>query len=175
MENVVSEAVGPVEGRSRPTDPDPDPDPESPVPWPPRNLEVTARGPARHDLTWDAPDSPGGSAITGYRIDVIHTGGQDWHTLEMDTGSTATAWSHTGIADASRLAYYRVAAINRYGVGRWSSSTEAPTEVPALPLAGVLALGALLLAGGKWRLRGPRARSADREHPPRPTGGSPLP
>ena len=129
-------------------------EPTARPPGRPSNLEVTSRGPTQNDLTWEAPRSDGGSAITGYRIDVRYTGSRSWRTLETDTGSTETAWSHTGIADASRLVSYRVAAINRHGVGQPSPPAKAPdaTPVPALPLAGVLALGALLAAVGRTRL-----------------------
>ena len=83
-----------------------------------------------------------------------YTGSQLWRTLEGDTGSTETAWSQTGIADVSRLASYRVTVINRHGVGEPSPEVKAPDEIaaPALPLAGVLALVALLAAGGRARL-----------------------
>ena len=138
------------------SEPQPQPEPTARLPGRPSNLEVTSRGPARHDLTWDAPRTDGGSAITGYRIQVRRTGRRIWRTLERNTRSTETAWSHTGIAGPGRFASYRVAAINRHGVGEPSPPVKAPapdpTPVPALPLAGVVVLGALLAAGGRARL-----------------------
>ena len=45
-----------------------------------------ADGTSEIDLTWTAPVDNGGSAITGYRIEVSNNGSTDWSDLVADTG-----------------------------------------------------------------------------------------
>ena len=104
------------------------------LPSAPRNLEATADGRTRIDLDWDAPSDDGGSDITGYRIEFSDTGSGGWDDLVDDTESTRTSYTHTGL-DPDTRQYYRVAAINRDGVGPWSDPANATTEggVPGVP------------------------------------------
>ena len=105
------------------------------LPSKPRNLDATADGRTRIDLDWEEPTDDGGSDITGYRIEVSDTGDDgDWSVLERDTDDTKTSYTHTGL-DPDTRQYYRVAAINRDGVGPWSDPANATTEggVPGVP------------------------------------------
>ena len=98
------------------------------VPGQPANLVAAASGTTQIDLTWDAP-SDGGSAITGYRIEVSENGGTDWDDLVADTGNTDTSYSHTGLSPGDTR-HYRVSAINAGGRSEASGTAEATTIDP---------------------------------------------
>ena len=101
------------------------------VPDVPTNLTATANGSTQIDLDWNAPASDGGSAITGYRIQVSpSSGSSNWSDLVADTGNTATEYSHTGLNPGTRR-FYRVQAIN--AVGRSSRSTVADATTHRAP------------------------------------------
>ena len=104
------------------------------LPGAPTGLTATASGPTQIDLSWSAPSSDGGAAITGYRIEVS-ANGSTWSELEADTGSTTTSYSHTGLT-AETTRHYRVSAINSTGTGAASNiaiGTTDPPEVPGAP------------------------------------------
>ena len=98
------------------------------VPDPPTGLTATATSPTQIDLAWTAPAYDGGAPVTGYRIEVSETG-QNWVNLAANTGSAATAYSHTGLLPGSQR-YYRVSAINRAGAGDPSNVASAATDDP---------------------------------------------
>ena len=100
---------------------------DSAPPEAPRDLTATADGEREIDLSWSVPEDDGGSAITGYRIEVSR-GGTDWSDLEADTGSTSTSYSHTGLT-AGSARHYRVSAINSVGTGPASTSPRLRTPV----------------------------------------------
>ena len=103
------------------------------VPNSPTGLTATAHGQTRIDLAWRTPSDDGGASITGYRIEVSEDN-SNWSNLVVDTGSTRTSYSHTGLA-AGSTRHYRVSAINSSGTGRPSSVDSATTgsEVNAAP------------------------------------------
>ena len=108
----------------------------------PQNLTAAANGQTQIDLSWSAPSSDGGAAITGYRIEVSESG-STWSDLEADTGSTTTSYSHTGLT-AGTTRHYRVSAIDSNGTGRPSNVASATTTpAPADPCLEVESLGAL--------------------------------
>ena len=102
------------------------------VPGAPDSLTATASGSTTIDLSWSAPDTTGGSAVTGYRIEVSPDGTTNWTELVADTA--ATAYAHTGLA-AGTTRHYRVSAINTNGTGLPSSTADATTgtTVPGAP------------------------------------------
>ncbi len=104
------------------------------VPNAPRNLDAQADGTSQINLSWRAPTTDGGAAITGYRIEISDNAGASWQTLVADTRSTATRYTHAGLSPASTR-HYRVSAVNRIGVGRASSVASATTDatVPDAP------------------------------------------
>ena len=97
------------------------------LPGAPRNLTANADGTSEIDLSWQRPSSDGGAAVTGYRVEVSANGGASWQTLVANTRSSATAYSHTGLAPATTR-HYRVSAINRVGVGSASGVATATTD-----------------------------------------------
>ena len=108
------------------------------TPGAPTGLAATANGPSQIDLAWTAPASTGGSAITGYKIEVSPDG-SSWSDLVADTGSTDTAYAHMGL-DPATTRHYRVSAINAVGTSDASNSDDtttastntAPTGAPTI-------------------------------------------
>ena len=96
------------------------------VPGPPTGLTATAKGETRIDLSWSAPSDDGGSAVTGYRIEVSEDG-SGWSVLEADT--SRTSHTHRGLTGGSTR-YYRVSAINSAGTGPHSNTANATTAAP---------------------------------------------
>ena len=100
----------------------------STVPDAPTDLMATASGTGTINLEWTAPTNNGGSAITGYKIEVSADGGSTWTDLVANTNSTATTYAHTGLA-ASTTRHYRVSAINANGTGVASEHRHPPPRV----------------------------------------------
>ena len=99
------------------------------TPSAPLNLRAVAAGSTIIDLEWDAPASPGGSAVIDYQVEMSATGGVPWTLL--------TTTSLTSFRDASLTAgatrYYRVRARNANGFGPWTSPENATTGTPPGP------------------------------------------
>ena len=104
------------------------------VPGAPTGLTATASGTTQIDLSWTAPGSTGGSAITGYKIESSSDGGTSWTDLVADTSNTTTTYAHTGLT-AGDTRHYRVSAINTTGTGTASNVDSATTDasVPGAP------------------------------------------
>ena len=127
------------------------------APDPPANLQAAPDGPTRIALQWTVPASDGGSAITGYRIEVSEdggeTGGATWSDLVAKTGpadvsylsGTRLQYRHGGVP-AGSTRHYRVYAIN--GVGASSASNEASAAAP-LESAVSIAAAAILVTEGE--------------------------
>ena len=97
------------------------------APGAPTGLNASPDGRNRIDLSWVAPTDTGGSAITGYRIEVSSDAGTTWSDLVANTGRTDTSYEHTGLAFGS-LRHYRVSAINAEGTGSPSNVANATTD-----------------------------------------------
>ena len=78
-------------------------------------------------LSWGPPGRNGGALVTGYRIDVS-TDQETW--TEVASSVSGTTYTPTGLTDGIRYTY-RVAAINSFGLGRWSDTVTAITRVVA--------------------------------------------
>ena len=96
-------------------------------PGAPTGLTATADGPEDIDLSWTAPSSIGGAAITGYKIEFSINGGTTWSDLVADTGATDTTHSHSSNLSAGNTRHYRVSAINPGGAGPASNVAFATT------------------------------------------------
>ena len=108
------------------------------APGAPTGLTATDNGQSRIDLDWTAPANTGGSAITGYKIEVSPDGSSSWTDLVANTGNTATTYAHTGLtADTTR--HYRVYAINDVGTSVASGSADATTTAAPPPPPAVAA------------------------------------
>ena len=106
------------------------------VPGAPTNLTATADGDTAIVLSWTAPANTGGSAITGYQIEVSSDAGENWTDLETNTQSTGTTYTHGGHSEHTTR-HYRVSAINGSGSGAASDVASATTlpraRAPAAP------------------------------------------
>ena len=101
--------------------------PDLTAPTAPTALMATAFGATAIDLAWTAPDNNGGSAITGYKIEVSEDGSTgSWTDLEDDTESTNTDYRHSGLSGGDTR-HYRVSAINAAG----TSPASAPDSATA--------------------------------------------
>jgi hypothetical protein len=102
------------------------------VPGAPTAVTGTA-GNAQVALSWTAPSSDGGSAITGYRVTPYI--GATAQTAKL-TGSTATSYTVTGLTNGTAYTF-KVAAINVSGTGADSTASAAltPVTVPGAPTA----------------------------------------
>ena len=108
------------------------------VPDAPTGLSATADGSTRINLSWTAPGNDGGSAISGYKIEVSSDGGTNRTDLVADTRNTSTTYGHTGLT-AGVTHHYRVSAINAVGTG--APSTEATGAIETKPKAWIARYG----------------------------------
>ena len=99
-------------------------------PGAPTGLSGTS-GDTQVTLSWTAPASTGGSAITDYAIQFSSNGGSTWSPF-TDGTSTATVAAVTSLTNGTAYVF-RVAAINAAGQGAWSAASAAVT--PAAPLS----------------------------------------
>ncbi|MXW17846.1 MAG: hypothetical protein F4Z83_09920, partial [Gemmatimonadetes bacterium] len=99
------------------------------------DLKADGKSTTEIELTWTKP-ADGGSAITGYRIEVRKNQNSAWGLLEADTKKTATKYTHEGLTPDTTL-QYQVFAINGQGTGPASNtatgSTNREGEVPGAP------------------------------------------
>ncbi len=101
------------------------------------------------DVTWTAPISDGGYAITSYVVYVSVAGTGVWTTYP--TGGTATTYPVTGL-DGSTTYTIAVRAVNVNGPGSWSNTTSvtplASASAPTAPtsLTGTAGVGQVSLA-----------------------------
>ena len=98
------------------------------TPGVPQILALTS-GNGQLDVSWMAPASTGGSAITDYVIEYQATGAPSWTTLVDGVGTTLS----TRIPDLDNGTEYRVrvAAVNAVGTGSSSTvSTATPMTTP---------------------------------------------
>ena len=117
-------------------------------PGAPEGLTAAGNGQTRIDLSWRAPASDGGAAITGYRIEVSENG-STWNDLVADTRNAATSYSHTGLT-AGSTRHYRVSAINSAGTGPASSVATALPPATDGCFQSVGALTAAVTRNGTW-------------------------
>ncbi|MCY4233803.1 MAG: fibronectin type III domain-containing protein, partial [Bacteroidetes bacterium] len=108
--------------------------PTATVPGVPTSLTATASGQTIINLSWTAPTSNGGAAISGYRIEVSTNGGSSFSQLVAS--QSGTSYSHTGLT-AGTARHYRVRAINSVGSSVWSNTANATTASPTATVPGV--------------------------------------
>jgi large repetitive protein len=90
-------------------------------PTAPSGLRASSPGSRRVRLTWNAPSSSNGAAITDYVIQ--RSNGGRWTTVR-DGVSTARRSTITGLTNGTTYRF-RVAAKNAVGVGPWSTTVRA--------------------------------------------------
>ena len=97
------------------------------APGTPSGLTATAISSSQINLSWIAPSSNGGSAITGYKIERSTDSGTTWSAVQSNTGSTGTTYSDIGLSSSTTYTY-RVSAINSVGTGSPSNTASATTS-----------------------------------------------
>ena len=95
------------------------------VPTAPRTLTAAPTNELGPRLSWLAPASNGGAAVTDYVVQRSPNGTSGWMTIN-DGVSTATAFTVTGLANGTRY-YFRVLARNAAG---YSASSNVANAVP---------------------------------------------
>ncbi len=99
----------------------------------PVELTAAASGRTQIHLSWTAPANNGGTAITGYRIEISADAGSNWSDLVANTESSATTYTHTGLPEGTTR-HYRVYAINSVGESADPSNVaNATTDALSVP------------------------------------------
>ena len=98
-------------------------------PQAPTSLTASATGRTMIVLSWTAPSSNGGAAITTYKIEVSSDGTSGWADL---VENSSTTYTHTGLTPSSTR-YYRVSAINSVGASDPSNVVNATTNAVSAP------------------------------------------
>lgn len=112
------------------------------APGAPTGLTATANGHDQIDLSWSAPASTGGAAITGYKIERESPTGNGFSDLVADTSSTDTTYSDTSL-DPETEYNYRVSAINSAGTGSASTADDATTGSAPVTIASDMTQGTM--------------------------------
>ena len=110
------------------------------VPGAPGDLTVSVNDTGKLDLSWDAPEDDGGSAVTGYRVQWKESS-DSWDTPANVSETTVTGTSHTvsGLTDGAEYTF-RVVAVNSAGDGTAAaeeSGTPRETTAPSVTSASV--------------------------------------
>ncbi|MGI0017596.1 MAG: fibronectin type III domain-containing protein [Nitrosotalea sp.] len=113
--------------------------PKNIAPNPPQNLVASIYSSTQVNLSWGAPQSNGGPAVSGYKID-FSLDSANFTNLVANSGSSFTAYSHTGL-QVGHTYTYRVFAINSIGTGN-SSNTATTTLTQVLTVPGSPTLSA---------------------------------
>jgi hypothetical protein len=102
------------------------------VPPAPASLTATA-GNAQASLSWTAPTVLAQTPITNYTVQFSSNSGSTWTTFTR-AASTATSATVTGLTNGTSY-IFRVAAVNGFGTGSYSSASGAvtPNSVPTDP------------------------------------------
>ena len=90
------------------------------LPSSPQNLQATG-GNARVSLSWQAPSSNGGSAITYYKIYRSTSSGAE---VYLTTRGNVTSWTDTGVTFGNTY-FYKVSAVNSAGISPQSNEASA--------------------------------------------------
>lgn len=100
------------------------------VPGAPTNVSGTATG-ASIALSWTAPVSNGGSAISAYKIEVSTDNGATWTVVTANTGSTATSATLNQLSTGSYR--YRISALNANGSSLASTASAVISVTASTP------------------------------------------
>ena len=115
------------------------------VPGIPQGLVVSINDTGKLDLSWNAPDTDGGAAVTGYRVQWKEATGS-WDTPDdvSETAVSGTSHTVTGLTDGVEYTF-RIVAVN--SVGDSTPSVEgggAPRETTAPTMLSASVDGATL-------------------------------
>lgn len=94
---------------------------------------VAIRGEGRVKLSWSRPGIDGGEAAVSYRVEFSRNGGATW-TVVNRLDPTATTQVVDGLQN-NELHLFRVAVVNRAGVGAFAAVNATPAARPATSVA----------------------------------------
>ena len=98
-------------------------------PGAPRSVSAAPTGRTTATLSWAAPASIGGSAITAYEYRASPDGGENWgEWTEIPDSAALTSHGVSGLL-AGTLYQFQMRAKNTAGTGLWSETAEAATDV----------------------------------------------
>ena len=102
------------------------------APGAPKSLKVSVRGTGTLEVSWQAPASDGGSAITGYKVQWKESA-DGWETPADVSETTVTGTTHTvtGLTDGVEYSV-RVRAVNDVGEGPLSAEAPATPQEAAM-------------------------------------------
>ncbi len=102
------------------------------LPGAPTGVAGTSFANTQSVVSWTAPASNGGSAITAYTVQYSSNGGSTWTTATIAAG--ASPYTVTGLTNGTGY-IFEVAATNGVGTGAFSSpsATATPATVPGAP------------------------------------------
>ena len=155
------------------------------VPYPPTTVTATATGTGSVNLSWAAPSSTQGSAVTGYTVQWATSLTGTWQTA---SAGLATHYAVTNLASGTQY-YFRVTATNAAGTGNPSTTATATTQ--SAPSGGlgalfsgttgiiliaviVLVIAAIAVAAIFMSRRGRKGSSAPQSWAPPPSGTPPA-
>ena len=118
-------------------------------------------------VRWTAPADNGGSAVTGYSVQVLNNAEQQVGALRP-AGATATSLVVTGLTNGTAY-HFQVAATNSAGTGPYSASSNTVT-----PSAGATAPGPPVIGAPSQGAVGGTLTAIARWTPPTSTGGSAI-
>ena len=101
------------------------------APGAPTNVSASGATSSSLVVSWTAPSSNGGSAITDYVIQFRLASAGSWFTF-AHFASTATSITVNGLA-ASSSYRFQIAAVNTAGTGTFSSPSSATSTLPGAP------------------------------------------
>jgi ELWxxDGT repeat protein len=124
--------------------------PAAVAPGAPIGLSAVA-GDGQASLSWSAPASTGGSAITDYVVEYSADGGENWSALDDDVAPT-TSVTVTSLTNGVSYVF-RVAAVNAVGTGQAAvSPAVTPEALTVIESKGDVTLGSD--ANGELRANG---------------------
>ena len=91
-------------------------------PSPPLNLRGTEYNKDYIVVSWDVPESDGGSAITGYKVEKKDAKRDNWVKVDDLDAKTLTVKA-TKLVEGNKY-YFRVLAENEVGESKWTETDE---------------------------------------------------
>src|SRR5207247_1194040 len=104
----------------------------------PQNLQATA-GNGKVSLSWSAPSSNGGSAITGYKVYRSTSSGTETGYVSL---GNVTSYTNTGLTGGTTY-FYKIRAVNSVGLSPLSNEATATPYSITLVQSGLVSSDSL--------------------------------
>jgi hypothetical protein len=121
-----------------------------------------AAGVAQATITWGAPTSDGGSAVTGYNVQFRESANPSWQTWAPSPVSATSPKTATITQLTNGTSYvFRVAAVSNLGIGQYTSTAAVTPATTPGPASGINANPGNGMVTVSWT-------------PPADNGGAPI-